>query len=666
MICATTITASTSQAASPDQGLFARATFSTPPAGSFAALCAAASSNQVATSNTQQSPEANSPQASVGAKPATKKLSATASAPVLPLPVTAPPTQPTLQPLLMLNCPQAVPPSLLAQPKTLSPEPVISVSSNFTDSLLQNSNGSVRAGSLRLPTITPQQETAVLSSSAALPPTFPAPSASDKEGPLPPTVFVGTSVADQPEPPAVTAPMPPPGPPSSVTNEQAAPETGSSSAPTQSLGQPSIAASLFPQIDLNESTAMQSSNLANTVRSSTSLSPPPTQYDSSRTTTQTVKATDSQLASNLAAVLPRPTILPTQNQSDVPSTILSRKQNSDTRLAPQPPTPPTLPVIDKPAAEPGSDFQTALQTIASVFSSFDDGSENPQVPTSASSGTSSTSTSSMTVSPNTAAIPIGAPNITAVTNTPPNRGPDNRPVSTVAASRNTESQSSSSALSVVNGTDLSPQKNSETAGQIAIVPAAVQQAGPTIGAANTAVQIAVGASANSGLLHKSDAAVLPPTSDARPTVRPALEPPTPLPPGPVQMAQLFDRAGQSEMRIGLNTSAFGSVEVHTVVHANEVGVSIGSEKGDLRSLLSNDLPGIANALQQQNLRLNHVNFQQGSTLSNSSGGNSQQQRSFARNTASFVPPHTDTQSRGGSDFIEGAAEGLNTGLSVLA
>ncbi len=82
------------------------------------------------------------------------------------------------------------------------------------------------------------------------------------------------------------------------------------------------------------------------------------------------------------------------------------------------------------------------------------------------------------------------------------------------------------------------------------------------------------------------------------------------------MAQMVNKAAQSEMRIGLNTSAFGSVEVRTVVHANEVGVQIGSEKGDLRSLLSNELPGIASTLQQQNLRLNQVNFHQGFAFSN--------------------------------------------------
>ena len=111
--------------------------------------------------------------------------------------------------------------------------------------------------------------------------------------------------------------------------------------------------------------------------------------------------------------------------------------------------------------------------------------------------------------------------------------------------------------------------------------------------------------------------------------------------GPVQLAQIVNKAAQSEMRIGMNTSAFGNVEVRTVVHANEVGVLIGSEKGDLRSLLANELPNIADTLQQQNLRLNQVNFHQGLTFSNNmhSGGGDSQARTFVpRSAPSSLPP----------------------------
>jgi len=133
------------------------------------------------------------------------------------------------------------------------------------------------------------------------------------------------------------------------------------------------------------------------------------------------------------------------------------------------------------------------------------------------------------------------------------------------------------------------------------------------------------------------------------------------------MAQMVNKAAQSEMRIGLNTSAFGSVEVRTVVHANEVGVQIGSEKGDLRSLLSNELPGIASTLQQQNLRLNQVNFHQGFAFSNnmSSGGQQSQPRSFARQAS----PAAMTPENPGAEFsnpAESCSTQHGTSLSILA
>jgi hypothetical protein len=135
-------------------------------------------------------------------------------------------------------------------------------------------------------------------------------------------------------------------------------------------------------------------------------------------------------------------------------------------------------------------------------------------------------------------------------------------------------------------------------------------------------------------------------ANVTPTESSRLEPSDIAGAAPVQMVQIVDRAAQSEMRIGLNTSLFGSVEVRTVVAANDVGIVIGSEKGDLRSLLANELPGIASNLQQQNLRLNQVNFHQGFAFSGnlSSGGGDAQPRYFAAPriiSSSLVESSTD-------------------------
>jgi flagellar hook-length control protein FliK len=136
------------------------------------------------------------------------------------------------------------------------------------------------------------------------------------------------------------------------------------------------------------------------------------------------------------------------------------------------------------------------------------------------------------------------------------------------------------------------------------------------------------------------------------------------------MAQMVSRVGQAEMRIGVNTSAFGSVEVRTVVHANDVGLTIGSEKGDLRGLLNNEMPAITNGLQQQNLRLSSVNFTQGFASSgNGSGGGDSQQRSFVPTTASSSSGSISSENAGENlaDLPPlGIFSGVSGSLSILA
>jgi hypothetical protein len=141
------------------------------------------------------------------------------------------------------------------------------------------------------------------------------------------------------------------------------------------------------------------------------------------------------------------------------------------------------------------------------------------------------------------------------------------------------------------------------------------------------------------------------------------------------MAQMVAKAAQSEMRIGLNTSAFGNVEVRAVVHATDVGVLIGSEKGDLRSLLANELPGIANTLQQQNIRLNQVNFQHGFSFSNqSSSDGGSQSRWHAAKSGNANPASAEGAGNEAGELPEEIGSGVHTGsysgfgggLSILA
>jgi hypothetical protein len=132
------------------------------------------------------------------------------------------------------------------------------------------------------------------------------------------------------------------------------------------------------------------------------------------------------------------------------------------------------------------------------------------------------------------------------------------------------------------------------------------------------------------------------------------------------MAQMVSHAAQSEMRIGMTTSAFGAVEVRTQVHANEVGLAIGSERGDLQSLLANEIPGLANRLQQQSLRLNPVSFHESSFSGGSSSGGNSQHRFFTQPTpvrSSVMERATETVPPPGSTE---SPRSRHAGLSVLA
>ena len=102
--------------------------------------------------------------------------------------------------------------------------------------------------------------------------------------------------------------------------------------------------------------------------------------------------------------------------------------------------------------------------------------------------------------------------------------------------------------------------------------------------------------------------------------------------GDVQMARLVDRAGQAEMHIDLRTSSFGSVEVHTVIRDSQVGVVVGSERGDLRTLMAAEMPNLQTAFRQHDLGFDQIRFL-GHGASMGAGltaGSDSQSRSFAQ------------------------------------
>jgi hypothetical protein len=177
-----------------------------------------------------------------------------------------------------------------------------------------------------------------------------------------------------------------------------------------------------------------------------------------------------------------------------------------------------------------------------------------------------------------------------------------------------------------------------------------------------------GTTLNAGVQREPRAATgdLPAVAREAAAAHAASDPPAVPAATPVQMAQLINRVGQSELHIGMTTTAFGSVEVHTVVRASDIGLMIGSERGDLHSLLANEMPGILNILHQQNLRLQNVSFEGGfsSSAGDFSGGNSQpRSHPFYAPTGSSAIPDTKV-----NDFNEPPLLRIGSGssLSILA
>jgi hypothetical protein len=76
----------------------------------------------------------------------------------------------------------------------------------------------------------------------------------------------------------------------------------------------------------------------------------------------------------------------------------------------------------------------------------------------------------------------------------------------------------------------------------------------------------------------------------------------------IQSARIVNRMGEAEMHMGVRTQAFGTVQVHTVVRDNVVGVAVGSEKGDLRTWLAAETPVLDHNFKNHDLRLASVQF----------------------------------------------------------
>ena len=133
-----------------------------------------------------------------------------------------------------------------------------------------------------------------------------------------------------------------------------------------------------------------------------------------------------------------------------------------------------------------------------------------------------------------------------------------------------------------------------------------------------------------------------------------------LPPSGVQSARLLERAGQAEMHIGINTEGFGRVEVHTVLRDSQVGLTIGSERGELRSLVASDVASLQSGLHQQDIYLKDIRFIEsslGTGMNFTSGGGSADQQSppHRSQAASLPTPEPKLTEPKGSELLSAVA-----------
>jgi hypothetical protein len=129
---------------------------------------------------------------------------------------------------------------------------------------------------------------------------------------------------------------------------------------------------------------------------------------------------------------------------------------------------------------------------------------------------------------------------------------------------------------------------------------------------------------------------------------------------------MVDRVGQSEMHIGLRSTAFGSVEVHTVVRDSQIGLTVGSEKGDLRTFLGPEIPALQSSLGQHALRFDNVRFL--AERPNSQGGFSAFADSHSQPDQQRQPVYAPRSSTGAASNVHEKAETADdaVGLNVHA
>ena len=136
----------------------------------------------------------------------------------------------------------------------------------------------------------------------------------------------------------------------------------------------------------------------------------------------------------------------------------------------------------------------------------------------------------------------------------------------------------------------------------------------------------------------------------------------------IQSAQVLERMGKSEIRLGLNSSNFGNIELHTSVNQDRVGASISTSHAELRTAMIAEMPSLEHAIAQHQMRLDSFQFDSRSGPqagdSSASGGNPSGSRSGTQATARISESSEDTAAQ--EALLPQAWTASHSGINVHA
>jgi len=114
----------------------------------------------------------------------------------------------------------------------------------------------------------------------------------------------------------------------------------------------------------------------------------------------------------------------------------------------------------------------------------------------------------------------------------------------------------------------------------------------------------------------------------------------------IQSAQVLERMGKSEIRLGLNSSNFGNIELHTSLNQDRVGATIATSHAELRTAMMAEMPTLEHAIAQHQMKLDSLQLDSRSSPPagdrSASGGNQSGSRGGTPGAAISSEPSEDT------------------------